>query len=114
VGLYFDTTDGYLRFISTVGQTTVPFFPVIIFSGGSKNIAGQMTAPFFPVINFQVVIGVCILTRTPIMVLTTGKNYYRKKRYDTVVWPANFFGRFKLQPEKITTGKKRYSCLANG
>ncbi len=73
-----------------------------------------MTAPFFPVINFQVVIGVCILTRTPIMVLTTGKNYYRKKRYDTVVWPANFFGRFKLQPEKITTGKKRYSCLANG
>ncbi len=23
---YFDTTDGYLRFISTVGQTTVPFF----------------------------------------------------------------------------------------
>jgi hypothetical protein len=23
---YFDTTDGYLRFISTIGQTTVPFF----------------------------------------------------------------------------------------
>ncbi len=24
--LYYDTMDGYLRFISTVGQTTVPFF----------------------------------------------------------------------------------------
>ncbi len=23
---YFDTTDGYLRFISTIGQMTVPFF----------------------------------------------------------------------------------------
>jgi hypothetical protein len=41
-------TDGYLRFISTVGQTTVPFFCwVVMFSGGSKNIAGQMTLPFF-------------------------------------------------------------------
>ena len=27
---YFDTTDGYLRFIPTDGQTTVPFFPVMI------------------------------------------------------------------------------------
>ncbi len=27
---YFDTTDGYLRFIPTDGQTTVPFFPVVI------------------------------------------------------------------------------------
>ncbi len=35
-------------FISTVGQTTVPFFwGVVIFSGGLKNIAGQMTVPFF-------------------------------------------------------------------
>ena len=48
-----DTTDSYLRFISTVGQTTVPFFPVIIFSGGLKNIAGQSTAPFFPVVIFS-------------------------------------------------------------
>ncbi len=49
--LYFDTTDGYLRFISTVGQTTVlPFFPVIIFSGCNlnppKNIAGQTTVSY--------------------------------------------------------------------
>ncbi len=45
------------------------------------------------------------------MVLTTRKNYYRKK--GTVVWPAIFFGGFKLQPEKITAGK-RYSRLAEG
>jgi hypothetical protein len=55
---YLDTTDGYLRFISTIGQTTVPFsFWVIIFSGCSlnppKNIAGQTTVPFFPVIIFS-------------------------------------------------------------
>ncbi len=50
---YFDTTDGYLRFISTVGQTTVHFFfRVVIFSGGSKNIAGQRTVPFFSGRNF--------------------------------------------------------------
>ncbi len=49
---YFDTTDSYLRFISTAGQTTVPFFRVVIFSGGSKNIAGQTTVPFFPVVIF--------------------------------------------------------------
>jgi hypothetical protein len=30
-----------------------------------------------------------------------------KKR--TVVWPAMFFSGFKLEPEKITAGKKRYS-----
>ncbi len=39
------------------------------------------------------------------MVLTTGKKFYRKK--GTVVWPAMFFGGFKLQPEKITTRKKK-------
>ena len=45
---YFDTTDGYLRFISTVVQMTVPFFVrVVIFSGSSKNNAGQTTVPFF-------------------------------------------------------------------
>jgi hypothetical protein len=31
--------------------------------------------------------------------ITTGKNYYRKK--GTVVWPAIFFGGFKLQQEKL-------------
>ncbi len=33
-----------------------------------------------------------------------------KKR--TVIWPAMFFSGFKLQPEKITTEKKMYSCPA--
>jgi hypothetical protein len=51
-------------------------------------------------------IGVCILTRTPITVLTTRKNYYRKKKKGTVVWPAMIFGGFKLQPEKITSRNK--------
>ncbi len=55
---YFDTTDGYLRFISTVGQMTVPFFPVLFFSGCNlnppKKIAGQMNVPFiFPVVIFS-------------------------------------------------------------
>ncbi len=34
---YFDTTDHYLKFISTVGQMTVPFFQVVIFSGCNLN-----------------------------------------------------------------------------
>ena len=97
---YFDTTDGYLRFISTIGQATVLFlFRVVIFSGGSKNIAGQMTVPFFFRVVifsgglkniagqttvpfyifgsyfFRVVIDVCTLTQAAIMVLT----YDRKK-----------------------------------
>jgi hypothetical protein len=37
----------------------------------------------------------------------------RPEKKRTVVWPAMFFSGFKLQPEKITTGKKRYSRLAN-
>jgi hypothetical protein len=59
--------------------------------------------------------------------ITTRKNYDRKKRYSrladgsssdlgetlrpkkkrTVVWLAMFFSGFKLQPEKITTKKKK-------
>ncbi len=54
---YFDTTVGYLRFISTIGQMTVPFFSGRNFSGCNlnppKNIAGQTTAPFFPVVIFS-------------------------------------------------------------
>jgi hypothetical protein len=106
--LYFDTTDGYLRFISTVGQMTVPFFVrVVIFSGCNlnppKNIAGQTTVPFFPVVFFSgckstTIIGVRVKIRTPI---TTRKNYDLKKK-GTVVWPAIFF----KPPEKIMIGKK--------
>jgi hypothetical protein len=61
------------------------FFQVVIFSGCNlnppKNIAGQTTVPFFPVVIFPVVstiIGVHVEMRTPI---TTRKNYDRKKRY---------------------------------
>jgi hypothetical protein len=97
---YFDTTDGYLRFISTVSQTTVPFFLVVIFSGCNlnplKNIAGQTTVPFFPVVIFPVVstiIGVCVKIQTPI---TTRENYDRKK--STVVWLAMFFKPPMMEP----------------
>ncbi len=103
--LYFDRTDGYLRFISTVGQMTLPFFLVVIFSGGFKNIAGQMTVPFFLVVIF--------LGRNWCSYFDTNTNYctYDRKKIllekkGTVVWPAMFFGGFKLQPEKVTTGKK--------
>jgi hypothetical protein len=54
--LYFDTTDSYLRFIPTNGQMTTTVTFIIsgrIFSGGSKNIAGQTTVPFFPVVIFS-------------------------------------------------------------
>ena len=43
---YFDTTDGYLRFISTNGQTTVPFFSgrnLIDEGTRKKNIANTST-----------------------------------------------------------------------
>jgi hypothetical protein len=57
--LYFDRTYGYLRFISTVGKTTVPFFlQVVIFPG--CNLNPQKTWParrlylyFFLVVIFS-------------------------------------------------------------
>jgi hypothetical protein len=111
--LCFDTTDSYLRFISTLGQTTVPFFPVVFFSccnlNPPKSIAVQTTVPFFPVVFFS---GrkynnwcSCQITNT---------NYDPKKlrpeKKGTVIWPAMFF----KSPEKITTRKKRYSRLTDG
>ncbi len=48
------------------------------------------------------------------MVLTYDRKKNLPEKKGTVVWPAMFFGGFKLQPEKIMTGKKRYSCLADG
>ncbi len=86
---YFDRTDGYLIFISTVGQTTVPFyFWVVIFSGchlnPPKNMADQTTVPFFSGSNFfrsyvSTIVGARVEIRTPI---TTRKNYDPpKKRY---------------------------------
>jgi hypothetical protein len=82
---YFDTTDCYLRFISTVSQTTVPFlFRVVFFSGCNlnppKNMASQKTVPFFSGSIFfrlyvSTIIGACVKIRTPI---TTQKNYDQK------------------------------------
>ncbi len=61
------------------------FFPVVIFSicnlNPPKNIASQTTVSFYPVVIFPVVstiIGVRVKIRTPI---TTRKNYDQKKRY---------------------------------
>ncbi len=66
---FFDTTDGYLRFTPTDGQTTVPFyFLIVIFSGrcwcsyfdmtdGYLRFIptnGQMTVPFFSGCNFLI------------------------------------------------------------
>ncbi len=74
-----NTTDGYLRFISTVSHTTVPFFLGRNFSGCNlnppKNMAGQTT--FFSGSNIlrsyvSTIIGACVKIRTPI---TTRKNY---------------------------------------
>jgi hypothetical protein len=79
---YNNMTDGYLRFISTVGQMPVPFFfRVVIFSGCNlnlpKNMASQMTVPFFSGSKFfrsyvSTIIGARVKIRTPI---TTPKNY---------------------------------------
>jgi hypothetical protein len=99
--LYFDTTDGYLRFISTVGQTTVPFFPVVIFSGCNlnppKNIAGQTTVPFFPVVIFS-----GHKYNNWCLCRNTNTNYDPKKlrpeKKGTVIWPAMFFKPPMMEP----------------
>ncbi len=90
------------------------FFRVVIFFGCNlnppKNMAGQMTVPFFSGSIFfrlyvSTKIGARVKIRTPI---TTRKNYDRKKRY------SHLAGYFFEPPEKITTKKKRCSCLTNG
>jgi hypothetical protein len=48
------------------------------------------------------------------MVLTYDLKILIPEKKGTVIWPAMFFGGFKLQPEKITTRKKRHSRLADG
>jgi hypothetical protein len=103
---YFDMTDSYLRFISTVSQTIVPFFPVVIFSGCNlnlpKNIAGQTTVPFFSVGFFLVVSTIpnwCSCQNT-------NANYDPKKlrpeKKGTVVWPVMFF-----EPPKKNHDRKK-------
>jgi hypothetical protein len=69
----------------------------------------ETIVPFF----FQVVIIIPTDGHRRLGLFFSGRNYVKigfggnvttgKKR--TVVWPAMFFSGFKLQPEKITTGK---------
>ncbi len=67
-----------------------------------------MTVPFFfRAVIFLVVIGVRILTRAPIMVLTYDRKKLLPEKKGTVVWPAMFFSGFKLQPEKNYDPKKK-------
>ncbi len=58
-----------------------------------------MTVPFFPVVIFS--------GRNWCLYFDTNTNYLRPEKITTrkkgtVIWPAMFFGGFKLQPEKIT------------
>jgi hypothetical protein len=89
---YFDATDGNLRFISTVGQMTVPFFFRVAFCSGCnlnppKNMASQTTVPFF-----------------------SGSIFFRS--YVSTIIGARVKIQTQIRPKKITTRKKRYSRLA--
>jgi hypothetical protein len=64
------------------------FFQVVIFSGGSKNIAGQTTVPFWGGLKNFLVCNWC-------------SNFETSTNYVTYI-----------RPEIISTRKKRYSCLA--
>ncbi len=66
-----------------------------------------MTVLFFSGHNFWVIIGGRIFTQAPITVLTYDRKILLPEKKGTVVWPAMFFGGFKLQPEKIMTRKKK-------
>jgi hypothetical protein len=83
----------------------VPFFSVVIFSGGSKNIDGQTTVPFFWGVIFSSC-NWCSYFDTNTNYGTCNQKKIITGKKGTVVWPAIFFSGFKLQPEKITTGKK--------
>ncbi len=50
------------------------------------------------------------------MVLTYDRKKLLPEKKGTVVWPAMLFGGFKLQPEKITTRRKKGAVvyLADG
>jgi hypothetical protein len=80
-----------------------------------KNMAGQTTVPFF----FRAVIFLgfnwcsCFDTSTNYGTYIRLEKIITRKK-GTVVWPAMFSSGFKLQPDKITTQKKRYSHLADG
>ncbi len=50
IGLFWRRLNVYLRFIPTDGQMTVPFFPVVIFSGCNliDDKTRQKTSHYFP------------------------------------------------------------------
>ncbi len=105
---YFDTTDGYLRFISTVGQTTVH-----IFSGGNffwwfEKHSRPDDCPFLGGVLIFSGCSWCSYfeTRTNYGTYIRPEKITTRKK-GTVIWPAMFFGGFKLQPEKITTREKK-------
>jgi hypothetical protein len=50
---YFDTTEGYLRFVSTVGQMTVPFFSGRNFFWWFEKHSRPDDCTFFPVVIFS-------------------------------------------------------------
>ncbi len=115
IGVFlFDTTEGFRRFISTVLQTTVPFFSGCNFFRWFEKHIRPDDCTFFLVI--------IVLGCNWCSYFDTSNNYgtyiwpenITTRKKGLVVWPAMFFGGFKLQPEKVTTRKKRYSCLADG
>ncbi len=105
--LTWQTVICYLRCISTIGQTTVPFFPVKNVSNCNlnppKKIAGQTTVPFFPVVFFS-----GCKYHNWCSCQNTNTNYNPKKLQPEK--KVQLSGRlcFSNHRKKITTGKKRY------
>jgi hypothetical protein len=83
---YFDTTDDYMRFISTVGQTTVPFW------GGGRNFSG---CNLNPPKNMASQMTVCTFISGSIFF----RSYVSKYEH-------------QLRMEKITTGTKKVLSFA--
>ncbi len=74
------------------------FGEIVLFSGGSKNIAGETTVPFFPVVIFSGRNWCSHFNMNTNYGTYNRKNYYRKKRYSRL---ASYVFR-RIQ---ITTGK---------
>jgi hypothetical protein len=114
IGLFVFRHDRWLSEINFNRQSDdcTIFFRVVIFSSGLKNIAGQTTVPFF----FWVVI---FSGHNWCSYFDTSTNYgtyirpekITTRKKGTVIWPAMFFGRFKLQLQKNTTRKKKGTVI---
>ncbi len=105
-------TDGYLRLISTVGQTTVPFFPVVIFFRWFEKHSQPDDCTFF----FTVVI---FSGHNWCLYFDSNTNYGTYDR--TKLLPEKRYSRlagYVFWRVQITTGKnydwkKRFSRLAD-